>query len=64
MAKMDPENPTHVSYYGDADTEEFHAHHNWQKGCRFGRTAGSATLECDTHNVFLTQDIPILLRDI
>lgn len=62
--RTDPQNPTHGYAYDDSDTEEFHAHHGYKFGCQMGRTAGSATLECDTHHVVLTQDIPILLRDI
>ncbi len=53
-----------VEHYTDENAEEFHAKHNWRLGCQMGRTAGSATLECDTHHATLSLDIPILLRDI
>lgn len=72
--RTDPQNPTHGYAYDDSDTEEFHAHHGYKFGCQIvrtykfgcqmGCTAGSVTLECDTHHVVLTQAIPILLRDI
>ena len=62
--RTDPANPSHGYVYDDSDTEEFHEHHGYKHGCKMGRTAGSATLECDTHHVALVLDIPVLLRDI
>jgi hypothetical protein len=56
--------PEPKKHYTDADAEEFHAAHNWRRGCQLARTAGSATLECDTHHASLTLDIPVILRDI
>lgn len=51
-----------AKYY--TDSEAFSADHNWRKGCELARTAGSATLECDTHHAYLSLDIPVILRDI
>lgn len=62
--KTDPANPSHGYVYRDEDAEEFRTFHGWKQGCQMGRTAGSATLECDTHHVVLTLDLPILLRSI
>jgi extradiol dioxygenase family protein len=62
--KTDPANPSHDFIYRDEDAEEFRKFHGYKHGCQMGRTAGSATLECDTHQVVLSLDIPVLLRDI
>lgn len=50
--------------FTDADADQFHFAHNHKNGCQMGRTAGSATIECDTHGVTLTLDVPVILRDI
>jgi hypothetical protein len=62
--KTDPVNPSHGYVYRDEDAQEFHQFHGYRQGCQMGRTAGSATLECDTHHVVLSLDIPVLRRDI
>lgn len=62
--RIDPTNPSHSYAYTDEDAGEFREHHGHTKGCKMGRTAGSAALECDTHHVCLSLSIPILLRDI
>lgn len=51
-----------ATYY--TDSEKFDAEHNWKNGCELARTAGSATLECDTHHAYLSLDIPVILRSV
>lgn len=32
--------------------------------CQLGRTVGSDTTECDTHNAYVSHGVPVLLRTI
>jgi hypothetical protein len=51
-----------VTLYDADSADEFHADHNHAKGCQLARTAGSCTLECDTHHASLYW--PVLLPEI
>src|SRR5690349_3856399 len=49
--------------YG-TDVEQFNTEHNWENGCRLGRTVGSDYTECDTHHAYVKHGVPPLLRNI
>jgi hypothetical protein len=51
-----------VSLYDAEDQDQFNEDHSYKNGCQLARTAGSRTLECDTHHASLY--VPVVLPEI
>lgn len=51
-----------ATFYDSEDKDQFDKDHNYRSGCQLARTAGSCTMECDTHHAYIT--VPVVLPEI